>query len=155
MKKLIFIIIVAVFYFAQYDSENLENYRSEVIHVEIKGSVNRSGTYTLAYGATMKELIDLAQGFSKLADTSTINLNQTLKDKDVIVVAEVTEIIKVSINSATLEELCTLNGVGPAMAKRIIDYRTTQGSFQTLESIMNVKGIKEKMFEKIKDQICL
>nr|WP_300939992.1 helix-hairpin-helix domain-containing protein [uncultured Dubosiella sp.] len=60
----------------------------------------------------------------------------------------------VSINTATSEELQTLSGIGPAMAQRIIDYRQAQ-PFQTLEEIKNVKGIGEKMFEKIKEHICL
>ena len=62
---------------------------------------------------------------------------------------------KVNINTAGSEELQTLPGVGPAIASRIIDYRNTQGSFQSVEEIKSVSGIGEKIYEKLKDEICI
>jgi len=62
---------------------------------------------------------------------------------------------KVNINSATLSELDTLSGIGPAYAQRIIDYRVSKGGFKTLEELMNVKGIGQKTFDKFKDKISL
>lgn len=62
---------------------------------------------------------------------------------------------KVNINTAGSEELQTLTGVGPAIASRIIDYRNTNGAFQSVEEITNVSGIGEKTYEKFKDQICI
>lgn len=62
---------------------------------------------------------------------------------------------KVSINTGTLEELMTLDGVGESKAKSIIDYRTTNGLFQNMEDIKNVSGIGDAAYEKIKDQIKL
>lgn len=60
---------------------------------------------------------------------------------------------KVNINSADTEELKTLNGIGDARAKAIVDYRNEYGSFESIESIMNVPGIKEGIFSKIKNEI--
>lgn len=60
---------------------------------------------------------------------------------------------KINLNTASLAELDTLSGIGPAYAQRIIDYRETQGGFDAVEEIMNVKGIGEKTFEKIRDYI--
>ncbi len=60
---------------------------------------------------------------------------------------------KISINTATLEELMNIKGVGESKAKAIIAYRTEHGNFQKIEDIMQVSGIGEKMFEKIKDFI--
>ncbi len=60
---------------------------------------------------------------------------------------------KVNINTASLEELRTLSGIGDTRAKSILDYREAQGGFQTIEELMNVEGIKEGVFEKIKDRI--
>lgn len=60
---------------------------------------------------------------------------------------------KVNINSANLAELDILNGVGPAIAQRIIDYRKENNGFMNIEEIKLVKGIGEKMYEKIKDNI--
>lgn len=62
---------------------------------------------------------------------------------------------RVNLNSAGSEELQTLPGVGPAIASRIIDYRNTNGSFQSVEDIKNVTGIGEKIYEKLKDNICV
>lgn len=62
---------------------------------------------------------------------------------------------KVNINTATAEELKTLDGVGDATAQKIIDYRTANGPFQRIEDIKNVSGIADKRFEAIADRICV
>lgn len=62
---------------------------------------------------------------------------------------------KVNINTATVAELDTLSGIGPAYAQRIIDYRTSKGGFKSLEEVMNVKGIGQKTYDKFKDKISL
>ena len=59
----------------------------------------------------------------------------------------------ININTAGTEELDTLDGIGPAYAQRIVDYRTANGPFLTIEEIQNVKGIGEVTFSKIKDSI--
>ncbi|MCR5205730.1 MAG: helix-hairpin-helix domain-containing protein [Lachnospiraceae bacterium] len=61
---------------------------------------------------------------------------------------------RVNINTASISELCTLNGIGEKRAKDIIEYRETYGEFRTIEDIMKVKGIKQGVFSKIKDNIC-
>ncbi len=62
---------------------------------------------------------------------------------------------KININTATKEELMELNGIGEARAQSIIDYRETYGGFSNIEEIMNISGIKEAAFSKIKDDICV
>ncbi len=62
---------------------------------------------------------------------------------------------KVNLNTATLEQLQTLPGVGPAVAKRILDHRTKVGKFSKIEEILNVKGIGEKRFQRMKDRLVL
>ena len=62
---------------------------------------------------------------------------------------------KININTADSEELQKLYRIGPALASRIIEYRNAYGDFVTIEEIMEVKGIGEKTFEKLKDQICV
>lgn len=61
--------------------------------------------------------------------------------------------VLININKATLEQLCTLPGIGEGKAQNIIEYRTKQGSYGSIEEIMNVEGIKEGLFEKIRDKI--
>lgn len=60
---------------------------------------------------------------------------------------------KININTATVDELDALPGIGPAKAQAIIDHRNTQGAFLKIEDVMNVSGIGEKIFEQIKDSI--
>jgi comEA protein len=62
---------------------------------------------------------------------------------------------KINLNSATVEQLQSLPGIGPATAKSIVDYRTKVGKFNRIEEIINVKGIGEKKFQKIKDRLVL
>jgi len=61
--------------------------------------------------------------------------------------------VLININSATKEQLLTLNGIGDAKAQSIIEYRTTNGNFQTIEDIKKVSGISDSIYEKIKDDI--
>lgn len=90
--------------------------------------------------------------FSKTAVEITENLvtSEALEENDETKNAEA-----VNINTATSEELERLSRIGKAVAKRIIDYRETHGGFAAKEEIMNVKGIGKKVFEDIKDNICV
>lgn len=65
------------------------------------------------------------------------------------------EAAKVELNSAGEKQFETLPGIGPALAKRIVDYRTENGSFKRVEELMNVKGIGEKKFLRLKDLVYL
>ena len=62
---------------------------------------------------------------------------------------------KISLNKGTIEDFKTLNGIGDSIAQRIIDYRNQNGPFTKIEEIMNVKGISQTIFNKIKDSICV
>ncbi|HEX3037128.1 MAG TPA: helix-hairpin-helix domain-containing protein [Thermodesulfobacteriota bacterium] len=63
--------------------------------------------------------------------------------------------LQVNINTATVEELATLPGVGEATANKIVEYREQNGKFKTVEELMNVRGIGEKRFEKLKSMISI
>jgi competence protein ComEA len=60
---------------------------------------------------------------------------------------------KVNINTASAEELETLPGVGPAMAQKILEYRKANGPFKRVEELLNIKGIGEKSFQRMKDKV--
>jgi len=85
---------------------------------------------------------------------SSVSSSKSISSKTENNVSEKTN-TKVSINSASLEELMTLSGIGEAKASAIISYRQENGNFNTLEDIKNVSGVGDSIFEKIKDNITL
>ena len=151
-----------------------EEEKEDVIFVSIQGCVYTPGVYKLPAGSRVYELINLAGGVSERADTSDINMVFELADgmqiyipsvaamegdgyivsEDLTGAAENTAGL-VNINTADLSSLTTLPGIGETRAKAIIEYRDNVGSFEKIEDIMKVSGIKSGVFESIKDRICV
>ena len=153
--------------------------QAKEIVVYVAGAVNRPGVVQLAEGARAKDAVDACGGFLPTADTNGVNLAQKLKDGMQVTVPEkmtaaaqsaATQGVTggayvgsskplpegmVNINTADEKELDKLPGIGPAMAKRIVDYRTENGAFQAPEEIKRVKGIGDAKYEKMKDKIAL
>lgn len=148
------------------------------IAVHVVGAVPRPGLYEFAEGARVQDAIDAAGGQLSSADTSSINLAALLEDGQQLVIpykdgevpsasetqapnlpgAEATDESSnasdlVNINTATVDELDSLPGIGPTIAQRIVDYREQNGPFDTIEDIMNVSGIGPSTYEQIKDLI--
>jgi len=140
-----------------------------VVFVDIKGEVKKPGVYQMKAGDRVKDAIDAAGGLTEEADSQKVNLAKRLEDQMVIVVPKVGEEVeeipagetskeatkegKVNINTATVEELKTLKGVGEKKAEAIIEYRKKNGSFQTKEDLMKVRGIGKKLFESFQERI--
>lgn len=122
--------------------------------VEVKGEVAAPGVYEVAWDADVETILAAAGGAGEEADLSGIRLSQIVANESVIVIPKKSEQPKISINSASLEELDTLDGIGPAIAQRIIDYRE-EHPFSSLGELKNVKGIGDKLYDKIKDSITL
>lgn len=151
--KCLISIFLIVFIFVNIFSLDTYVYSSNKIEVEVKGKVKNENVFSLNSGSTFKDLLDLIE-LDEDADISNYSLQQPLYNKQVIVIGS-NEIKKISINEASLEELCSLNGIGEKTALLIIDYRNKHNGFKYIEELMEVKGIGEKKFEKIKDQISL
>ena len=141
-----------------------------VIFVDIKGAVKNPGVYQMKVGDRVKDALDAAGGLTAEADSQKVNLAQRVEDQMVIVVPKVgeegaaaipagatskeaTKEGKVNINTATVEELKTLKGVGEKKAEAIIEYRKKNGSFKTKEDLMKVRGIGKKLFESFEERI--
>lgn len=205
--------------FEEVKTEEKENNIIEVnscdtstFYIDIKGEVKRPGVYEIDSNKRVIDVVNMAGGFTKDADTSILNLSKKLKDEmsikiyskkeindiknslvkepEVIeVVKEVEKIVEVekeclcedndicttsneilgneehideisneqkkslvNINTATKEELMSVNGIGETKAIKIIEYRE-KNKFENIEDIMNVSGIGNAMFEKIKEYI--
>ncbi len=133
----------------------------EEIFVHVCGAVQSEGVYELPKGSRIFEAIEKAGGFREDAATTEINQAEVLEDGMKVYVPTVAEILemqvkksgKVNINQASKEELMTLPGVGESKAESIIQYREENGSFKRIEDIMQIVGIKEGLYEKIKEFI--
>lgn len=137
---------------------------ASLIMVHICGMVNMPGVYEVEEGSRVYEVVELAGGFAPGAAESYLNLAETVADGQKLVVPSLEEADSdrygqavsagdtglVNINTADKEELMTLPGIGEAKALAIIAWRTEHGSFQSTEEIMQVSGIKESAYEKIK-----
>ncbi len=148
----------------QKTEEKMEN-QDNLIKIHITGEVNNQGVIELKAGDRIIDAIEKAGGLTDLADTSKVNLAYSLSDGEKIYIPSINDEeginfietenknSKININTATLEELDSLSGIGESIAQSIIDYREENGKFQTIEDLKNVSGIGEAKFEKIKENI--
>lgn len=152
------------------------------VRVYVTGAVSNSDVYYLPAGSIIKDAILAAGGFTNEADLERINQALELIDQQQIHVPRLGEDnpppvqggvaqptgesqvqsggttgpaagALVNLNTATIEQLDSLPGIGPAIAQRIIDYRENVGGFSTIEEITQVSGIGEATFAKIKASI--
>ena len=147
----------------------------EPIQVHVAGAVVRPGVYDVSEGSRVLDVVEAAGGFVAEADKNALNLAARVEDGErldipyvagyepddeegFVVVSEGTPsslagVDLVNINTATLDELDKLPGIGPTTAQKIIDYRNENGSFVQIEDIVNVSGIGSATYENIKDLI--
>ena len=147
--------------------EKAEDKHDEKIFVDVKGAVKHPGVFETTKDKRVRDLIEEAGGLLDVADTSTLNLSQKVKDQMVIYVLKHGEKPKqisdggssssntdvININTANKEQLMKISGVGKTKAEAIISYREKNGDFKKKEDITKVRGIGKATFEKIKDKI--
>jgi competence protein ComEA len=135
------------------------------IFVDVTGAVNKPGVYTLTGKSRVIDAIKAAGDSAPGADLSTINLARVLTDGEQIYVdstvvnsfgVRVTKPARsgpININRATARQLDTLDGIGPVIAQRIIDYRKINGSFLAIDDLQEVSGIGAAKFAQIKAKV--
>ena len=150
--------------------------------VYVCGAVFNPGVYYLPPGSRVCDAIDAAGGFSVEADTQWLNLARPVNDSEMLSVCTTEETAslreqgigpdqvsdrqglsgagetgdlsgKIDLNSASAEQLMTLPGIGESKAEAIIRYREESGPFSCTEDVMNISGIKDRVYSQIKDRI--
>jgi len=130
--------------------------------VAVTGKVRRPGLVRLPAGARVADAIEAAGGALPGTDLSTVNLARKVNDGELIVVGIAAPpeqatgsgaAVLVNLNTATVEQLQTLPGVGPVLAQRIIAYRDEHGGFKSVADLRQVSGIGEARYNELKDRV--
>ncbi len=137
----------------------------EELVVAVTGMVHRPGLVRLTPGARVADAIEAAGGPLPEADLTHLNLARKLSDGELVAVgvppppeagagaAPGPDTGKVNLNTATRAELETLPGIGPTLAQRILDYRTTHGAFRSVDELRNVPGIGDARLAELRDRV--
>ena len=128
------------------------------IVVDLKGAVRMPGVYRVEEGTRLHALIERAGGLRADACVESINLAVVVHDQSMVRVPfcgenTAEENGKVSLSTASKEQLTSLPSIGPATAERIIEYRETHGPFKDIDDIVNVSGIGESTLETIRPYV--
>ncbi|MDH4159221.1 MAG: helix-hairpin-helix domain-containing protein [Actinomycetota bacterium] len=131
---------------------------SETVVVDVAGAVRRPGVIELPAGARVIDALDAAGGALPRADTTPLNLARVLLDGEQVLVlvrgrsaavpgaGSAGTSTTVNLNTATVEQLDTLPGIGPVLAQRILDWRTANGGFASVDQLLEVSGIGDATF---------
>jgi competence protein ComEA len=136
--------------------------------VDVAGAVRKPGVYRMSPGARVEDALERAGGATARADLSQLNRAAKLEDGRQVLVprrpsraasasapatAAATPAQPVNLNTATLEQLDTLDGVGPATAQKIIDFRTAHGGFGSVDELDQIPGIGEKKLAALRERV--
>jgi competence protein ComEA len=137
------------------------------IVVDIAGAVRKPGVYTMAAGSRLGEAITRAGGAVRGADTRSLNLARLLVDGEQVLVpmpgqggspvgpagVPLGPGSLIDLNTATLDQVEALPGVGPVLAQRILDWRREHGRFTSIDELREVSGIGEQKFHDLRDKV--
>ncbi|MGP4071456.1 helix-hairpin-helix domain-containing protein [Piscibacillus sp. B03] len=152
-----------VFVKQEEDLRHNEINQPDSIMVDVKGEVKVPGVYKMKDGERVIDVIEQAGGLTENADEASVNLAMILKDEMVIHVRSgdidndnesyETQSNKIPINTADVNDLTQIPGIGEQKAKAIIQYREEHGFFKSAEDLLNISGIGEKTLDRIREFI--
>lgn len=152
---LLFIVVSSVIYLKRPQPKHHKAPEFSLIDVEIQGEVVFPGKYRVLEGTTLGELVQFSGGKTNLADTSKINMSEVLKPNHRYQIKRIDQEsfnqISYNLNEVDYKTLITIPNITENRALNILLYRKEQGSFTKVEDLLNVKGIGEATFNKIKD----
>ncbi len=155
-------LIVAVFVWIDSSKEPTVTFLATpqlAIVVDARGAIATPGVFTLQPGSRVIDVIDAGGGLTDSADNSLINLSTRVYDGQMIVFPtmvspnETATTSKLNINTATLEQLMELPGIGEVLAGRIVAFRDANGPFQSVDELLGVDGISDGVLEEIRPYI--
>lgn len=147
------------------------------LYVHVAGAVRRPGLYRVGAGARVAAAIERAGGLTRRADLAGVNLAMPVEDGQQVIVPRLGEAgalptsgpagagaptgtaaagaagARMSLATATPEQLDTLDGIGPTLASRIVEYRKSHGGFRSIAELRQVEGIGEKRFEALRQAL--
>jgi competence protein ComEA len=139
--------------------------RGDVLYVHVAGAVRRPGLLRVASGSRVAVALERAGGPTRRANLMAVNLAARLQDGQQIVVpvaggsaaggagAAGTAQPQVHLSTATVEQLDEIDGIGPTLAERIVEYRDAHGGFRSLQELAEVEGIGEKRLATLRDAL--
>lgn len=137
----------------------------DMARVVIDGQIVHPGSYSISPKLTIGDLVEKAGGFLESADKDAIMVETSLEGRESVYIPAKSNydtncVIdaapeKININTASVQQLSTLDGISTVLAERIVQYREENGSFLALEDIKNVNGIGDATYQKIRDYIRL
>lgn len=158
---------------------NKASIKSQKIVIYVSGGVSVSGVVELEKGDRLINAVEKLGGLTQDADLNRVNLAQKVEDGNHYIIPRINESIevesssdklqnqvmtqnfesesdgKIDINKATVEDVDKISGIGPVLAKRIIEKRDELGGFKTIEELKEVEGIGEKKFSNIKNEVII
>jgi competence protein ComEA len=141
--------------------------------VDVRGAVISPGVYELPADARWQDAVDAAGGLSPQADLSTINLARRLRDGDILVIGSLTPATdsqipaedgssarsgsqtRININTASIDELEVLPGIGEVTAQRIVDFREQNGPYRSIDDLVHVQGISTRTIDGLRDLVAV
>lgn len=143
----------------------IESAPSKMLLVHVAGEVKKPGVYPVVEGSRVVDALAAAGGAKKGVDLSVINLARKVVDGEQIYLGR-KEVAKgkanassfngtIYVNRASAAQFDSLSGIGPVLAKRIVDYRSANGPFVDIADLQKVAGIGSKTFERIKSRLSL